>query len=300
MARCLVTGHRGYIGSHLYAQLQELGHDVRGIDAKPDAPGNKGHNILQVLKEYEDGSGRFHPYFYDFKPEYVFHMACVPRVAHSVAHPVQTMENNVLCTSYVLNFARKVGAKRVIYSGSSSVVGDGNGPNSPYGLQKLISEMECKLYSGLYGLDTVSLRYFNVYSADQEAEGAYPTAIANFMACIRSNHRPFITGTGEQRRDMAHVKDVVAANIFAMNSETNFNGAQFDVGTGSNISLNEIKNIVLDYFPKVNFQYIEERTGDVLYTQANILPLSDAGWTPSVGIQQGINECFRDLKDELE
>jgi len=158
--------------------------------------------------------------------------------------------------------------------------------------------MECKLYSNLYGLDTVSLRYFNVYSPNQEADGPYTTAIANWMQHIKSNKNPFITGNGEQRRDMAHLNDVVSANIFAMAHEENFNGQHFDVGTGSNISLNEIKNIVLDYIPDIKFDYIEERKGDVLHTQANILPLKELGWCPEINIIKGISECFKLLKKE--
>ena len=294
MARCLVTGHRGYIGSALYKKLKELGHEVQGIDFF------EGHDILNDFKEYSDGSGRFHPHYYDFKPEYIFHLACIPRVAYSVEQPAITMKNNVLATTYVLNFAKKIGAKRVVYSSSSSVVGNGQGPASPYGLQKLISEMECKLYSNLYGLDTVSLRYFNVYSPDQEADGPYTTAIANWMQHIKSNKNPFITGDGEQRRDMSHLDDVVLANIFAMEHKKRFDGKNFDVGTGSNISLNEIRNIVLDYFPNVKFDYVEERKGDVLYTQANILPLTELGWSPKINIIEGISECFKLLKDRRQ
>ena len=291
MARCLVTGHRGYIGTALYKKLQELGHEVQGIDLFD------GHDILNDFKEYSDNSGRFHPHYYDFKPEYVFHLACIPRVAYSVEKPAITMKNNVMATTYILNFARKIGAKRVIYSSSSSVVGNGAGPSSPYGLQKLISEMECKLYSDLYGLDTVSLRYFNVYSPDQKADGPYTTAIANWMQHIREGRNPFITGTGEQRRDMSHLDDVVSANIFAMEHKKRFDGKNFDVGTGSNISLNEIKNIVLDHFPNVKFDYVEDRKGDVLYTQANVLPLKELDWCHKIGITNGINECFKILKE---
>jgi len=295
MARCLVTGYKGYIGSALYKKLKEAGHEVQGIDLFD------GYNILKDLKEYnEPMRGRFHPHYHEFKPEYIFHLACIPRVAYSVENPARTMENNVLATTYILNFARKRDVKRVIYSGSSSVVGNGNGPSSPYGLQKLISEMECKLYSDLYGLDTVSLRYFNVYSPDQKADGPYATAIANWMQHIREGKVPFITGNGDQRRDMAHLNDVVSANIFAMEHEESFNGQHFDVGTGSNISLNEIRNIVLDYFSNVKFDYVEERTGDVLYTQANILPLKELGWSPKINITEGISECFKLLKKELE
>ena len=106
--------------------------------------------------------------------------------------------------------------------------------------------MECKLYSNLYGLDTVSLRYFNVYSPDQEADGPYATAIANWMQYIRNKKNPFITGNGKQRRDMAHLSDVVSANIFAMEHEKRFDGKNFDVGTGSNISLNELDTLTYE------------------------------------------------------
>lgn len=286
MSRCLVTGHKGYIGSRLYQTLKSLGHDVIGIDLKEEIS----KDILQYLRE--DYEGSFHPYFSSFQPEYIFHLACIPRVAYSVENPIETMHNNVLTTSYVLNFARKNNVKRVIYSGSSSVVGNGDGPNSPYGLQKLISEKECKLYSDLYGLDTVTLRYFNVYSPCQTVDGPYATAVANWMHSIRIGKNPYISGTGNQRRDMAYLDDVVSANIFAMNHKENFNGEHYDVGTGNNISLNEMKDIVLSHNPNVKFDYVEERKGDVMYTKANIQPLNKLGWEPKTSIIKGINRCF--------
>ena len=255
MSRCLVTGHKGYIGSKVFQELKNLGHDVLGIDLKEEIP----KDILVYLKE--DYEGQFHPYYSSFQPEYIFHLACIPRVAYSVEEPIKTMENNVLATSYVLNFARKNNVKRVIYSGSSSVIGNGNGPTSPYGLQKLISEQECKLYSDLYGLDTVTLRYFNVYSPCQQVDGPYATAVANWMHSIRVGKNPYITGDGNQRRDMAYLDDVVSANIFSMNHRSDFCGKHYDVGTGDNISLNEIKDIVTSYHPNVKFDYIEEWAG---------------------------------------
>jgi nucleoside-diphosphate-sugar epimerase len=209
------------------------------------------------------------------------------------------MENNVLATTQILNFARKIGAKRVIYSGSSAVNGNGNGPTSPYGLHKLISEMECKLYSDLFGLDTVSLRYFNVYSEDQPADGPYSTAIANWMKYVREGKTPFITGNGTQSRDMAYVEDVVSANIFAMEQKENFHGQNYDVGTGENITLNEISNIVRDYFPNLKFEYVAPRPGDVNSTCADMSKMKKLGWEPKTKIRDGINKCFKALKGEL-
>jgi UDP-glucose 4-epimerase len=289
-----VTGHRGYIGSHLYKKLKDLGHEVQGIDLFEN------HDILHDLREYSDGSERFHPHYSNFKPEYVFHLACIPRVEYSVVHPVATMENNVLATTYILNFARKSGTKRVIYSGSSAVNGNGNGPTSPYGLHKLISEMECKLYSDLFGLDTVSLRYFNVYSEDQPADGPYSTAIANWMKYVRDGKTPFITGDGTQSRDMTYVEDVVSANVFAMEQKENFHGQHYDVGTGENITLNEISNIVRDYFPNLKFEYVAPRPGDVNSTCADMSKMKKLGWEPKTKIRDGINKCFKLLKEELD
>ena len=159
--------------------------------------------------------------------------------------------------------------------------------------------METKLYSDLYGIDTVNLRYFNVYSPDQQADSPYATAVANWMRYIREDKNPFITGDGEQRRDMAHKSDVVAANIFAMEYKGEFAGQNFDVGTGANISLNEMKGIVHDHFPDVKFDYVDERKGDVMVTKANMQPLKELGWEPKIDIKQGISKCFEILKGQM-
>jgi len=287
MARCLVTGHKGYIGSHLFRTLQELGHEVQGIDLKEKYP----KDILDVLKENHNKSG-FHPHYQNFKPEYIFHLAAIPRVPYSIENPVEVMHNNIISNSMVLNFARKVGAKRVIYSSSSSVMGNGDGPESPYAVSKLAPELECKMYSKLYGLDTVCLRYFNVYSKDQKVDGPYGTAIASFMDAISRSVNPYITGDGKQRRDMLHVRDAVRANIFCMEYDNKFNGRHFDIGTGNNISLNEVKEIVNTYYPDVQFDYVDPRPGDIMITKANTIPINNLGWHTITSIYSGIEECF--------
>ena len=145
-------------------------------------------------------------------------------------------------------------------------------------------------------MDTVGLRYFNVYSEDQTVEGPYATAVANWMQYIREDKKPFITGVGEQRRDMLYVHDAVAANIFCMNQGENFQGAHYDVGTGENISLNEMKEVVWKHHPKVKFEYKPERSGDVYYTKADTQPLADLGWEVKVNLQEGLNRCFEGVK----
>jgi len=295
MSRCLVTGHKGYIGSRLFKELEDQGHEVMGIDLNEDVS----HDIIKDLREGDDG--KFHPHYYNFQPEYIFHMACWPRVGYSVEHPVETNENNILAGTILLNFARKVGSvKRVIYSSSSSIAGNGAGPESPYALQKYVTEMETGLYARLYGVDTVSLRYFNVYSHDQTVSGPYATAISNWMHSIRTGETPYITGDGSQSRDMVNVEDVVRANIFCMEQDSNFHGAVFEIGTGDNISLNEIKDIIVEVFPEAHFDYIAPRAGDVFTTRANIDPLKELGWSARINIKDGIRDCFVRLKNELE
>ena len=267
----------GYIGSHVYKKLTDLGHNVKGIDLQ------EGKDILLDLNT---------PEYESFNPEYIFHLAAIPRVAYSMQHPYKVLHNNIMTTLDILEFARRYNAVRVIYSSSSSVRGNGSGPTSPYGASKLIPETLCKNYSKVYDLDTVCLRYFNVYSSDQEADGPYATAIANWMKYIQQEKDPFITGDGKQRRDMLHVNDAVSANIFCMNHEERFSGNHYDVGTGENVSLNEVREIVLKNKPHINFEYVPSRPGDVNETRANTEPLSDLGWEAQCTIQQGIHSCF--------
>jgi len=282
----------GYIGNKLFSKLVELGHDVVGLDI--ENPVGSG-DVIKVLAE--DTDGRFHPCYSDFQPEYVFHLACWPRIGECLNNPVGTMRNNVLAGSVLLNFANKIGSvKRVIYSSSSSVVGNGHGPTNPYALQKLVTEKECEIYSSVYGLDTVSLRYFNVYSDDQRADGPYATAIANWRKSLLNGITPFITGDGEQRRDMVHVDDVVSANIHCMEHAERFDGKVFDVGTGDNISLNEVREVVQLYHD-VEFEYRDPRPGEVEETRADTSQLAEYGWEASVPILEGMHQCFNFVKE---
>ena len=267
----LVTGHKGYIGAHLYKELKSRNLDVIGIDLKD------GEDILDCLPSIEC--------------EYVFHFAAKPRVEFSVLRPSYTLKHNVLVTSKLLEWAHWAGCKRVMFSSSSSVVGDGNGPTHPYGLHKLMSEMECKLYSELYGLDTVCLRYFNAYSEDQTVDGPYATAIAAWMECIRSGKPLRLDGDGEQSRDLSYVSDIVSANIFCMESKDDFSGQTYDVGTGRSVTLNYIKSIIEKYHD-IEWSSAPPREGDVRHTCADPSKFKDLGWEAKVSIDEGLERCF--------
>lgn len=275
--KILVTGHKGYIGGHIYSDLRLLGHNVTGIDLKD------GEDILHCLPDE------------DF--DYVFHLAACPRVEYSVLKPSYTMKQNVLVTSTLLEWAKDHGVKRVIFSSSSAVNGDGDGvPRSPYGLHKLMNEMECRLYSELYGLDTVCLRYFNAYSEDQPFGGTYATAICAWMEMIKQGKPLRIDGDGEQTRDLVHVEDIVSANIFCMEYDGRFDGQWFNVGSGDSVSMNYIRETI-DKYHKVEWNWSPARKGDVRHTLADVTKLRDLGWEPKVSIDEGLERCFnKELK----
>lgn len=276
--KVLVTGHKGYIGSKLYKKCLELGWETLGVDLKED------NRDINYISHYKD--------CIEFKPEVIFHMAAVPAVQYSVEHPAETLYHNVLGTSNVLQFAKNNGVKRVVFSSSSAIYGNNNFPVSPYGLHKFQSEMECRLYSELYDLDTVCLRYFNVYSPDQIPTNSYPTVIASWMQRMREGKELVIYGDGSHVRDYIHVDDIVACNLFAAKFEGSFNAACYDVGTGLNYPLNYIKNFIKERH-NVSFAHLEARKSDALSTKANIDPLLELGWKAQISFNEGLKECFK-------
>ena len=272
--KILVTGHKGYIGSHLFKNLVDLDHEVVGIDLKD------GDDILHCLP--------------DEQFDYVFHLAALPRVEYSVQKPSYTLKQNVLVSSVLLEWAKNHGVTRFIFSSSSAVLGNGDGvPKSPYGLHKKMTELECKLYSDLYGLDTVCLRYFNAYSEDQPFGGAYSTAICAWMEMIDRGLPLRLDGDGEQTRDLIHVKDIVNANIFCMQSRKFFGGKTYEVGTGTSVSMNHIKRFI-DSNHQVEWNHAPARKGDARDTLANITEIKkDLNWEPEITIEEGLKKCFK-------
>jgi len=282
MARCLVTGHKGYIGSKLLKRLSEDGHETMGID------------LLCTQYMGDIRSEKFlksNSIWKQFKPEFIFHCAAKPSVQWSVDNPSTSLSHNVFGTSQVLEFAKMVNANRVIFSSSAAIYGNDGTPCNPYGAHKRMSEIECKVYAELYDIDTVALRYFNVFSKDQQYGGAYSTVISAWNHAMR-NKRPFIiNGDGDQSRDFIHVSDIIDCNVFCMLHPENFKGEHYDVGAGKSTSLNEIKNLI-SLSKKNEWVYNKERKGDVKVSVADIEPLKDLGWLAKKDVKQCIKQIF--------
>lgn len=247
MSKILVTGGAGFIGSHLVDVLIEQDHEIIIID---DLSTGKKENINPKATFKEVNIVNFKDIKSHFKEvDYVFHLAAMPRVQESIESPLATHEINITGSLNVLQAAKEAGVKRVIYSSSSAVYGDveipttedmPKNPLSPYGLQKYMGEYYARLFSSLYGLETVCFRYFNVYGDRMSAEGAYINVISVFQKQKNEGLPLTITGDGEQTRDFVNVKDVVQANILAMTATKVGKGEAINIGAGQGHAVNEI------------------------------------------------------------
>ncbi|MFA5106903.1 MAG: SDR family oxidoreductase [Patescibacteria group bacterium] len=252
MPKYLVTGGAGFIGSHVVAALIERGDTVRIIDNLSTGKKENLHPKAEFIKADIRQLEEIKPLFTGF--DGVFHLAALPRVQVSIVNPTETNDINITGTLNVLLAARDAGVKRLVYSASSSAYGDPvslplqeemkPNPKSPYGLQKYVGEEYAKLANLFWNIETVSLRYFNVYGPRMASEGAYVTVIAIFNR-QKMNHEPLtITGDGTQTRDFTFIGDIVRANILAMTSEKVGHGEVINIGNGDNHSVNEVAEIV--------------------------------------------------------
>lgn len=291
--KVVVTGGAGFIGSYLVRELVKSGFDVRVVDNL--AAGKKERLVPEAILHQVDirDFEKLVPIFKGAK--FVFHTAALPRVQPSIQDPRTTHEVNVVGTLNVLVAARDAGVKRVIYSSSSSVYGDQEElplresmearPMSPYGLQKYMGELHCRIFPQLYGLETVSLRYFNVYGSGASTEGPYALAIGKFLL-QRSRGEPMtVVPDGTQSRDFTHVRDVVRANILAAESSQVGRGEAINIGGGNNRTVLEIADLIGG--PRV---FIEPRV-EPKHTRADISLAKDLlGWEPEVALEEGIKE----------
>lgn len=251
--RVLVTGGAGFIGSHLVDALVNDGYSVVVIDNLSTGKRSQVNKKAKFIKADIRNLKKIKPYFKG--TDRVFHLAARVHIQPSIKDPVPTFDNNVTGTLNVLLASRDAGVKRVIYSASSSAYGDQDTAplyeemtphfKNPYALSKYVGEELCRLFSGLYGLTTVSLRYFNVYGPRQVATGVYAAVLGTFIKQFKDGEPLTIVGDGNTQRDFTHVFDVVKANLAAAKSDKVGRGEVINIGTGKNYSINEVASMIL-------------------------------------------------------
>ncbi len=293
MEKVIVTGGVGFIGSNLVDALIEEGVEVSVIDNQITG---KETNINSKAKLHEVDIRDRSSLEDIFKGgEYVFHTAAIPNVQYSIDNPLETHEVNVTGVLNLLDVLVKKDAKKFILSSSASVYGENEkelmketdepDPKSPYALHKYIAEEYCKLWSKVYGLPTVSLRYFNVYGNRQNVGGYSSLVIAKFLEKRKKGEKLTITGDGNQTRDFVHVRDVVRANILAARSEDFFSGETINIGSGLSTSVNQIAEYIGG-----EVEYIDPRFEPKHSLSDNSKAKKLLNWEPSVFIKEGIKE----------
>jgi UDP-glucose 4-epimerase len=238
--------------------------------------------------------------------DYIFHEAAIPSVPRSIENPLVSHEANVNGTLNVLIAARDAGVKKVVFASSSSVYGDtpvlpkeenmSPNPQSPYAVNKITGEYYCQVFNKVYGLKTICLRYFNVYGPRQNPNSQYAAVIPAFIQAVRSGIPPVIFGDGEQSRDFTFVKDVVAANLLAAESQAT---GVFNVGRGERTTLNQLMQLILEQLDKKNLKpvYQDIRPGDVKHSLADISKAQEFGYKPEYSIAKGIIETIRSFTE---
>src|SRR3989338_1544562 len=292
MAKMVVTGGAGFIGSHIVDALVARGDDVHVVDnfaagRFDERTNSRATYHEEDIREYDTLAPILEG------AELVFHEAALPRVQFSIEHPLDTSSVNIMGTINVLRAAHLGGVKRLVYAASSSAYGDQAilplsedlppMPKSPYGLQKHVGELLCRMWSGVYGLPTVSLSYFNVYGPRFDPEGAYALVIGKFLKQRVEGKRLTLTGDGTQTSDFTHVSDVVRANLLAAESPKVGKGEVINIGAGRQTSIKTLADMF---------------GGEILYGPARIEAHDSVadnrkarellGWEPKVILEDGI------------
>jgi len=279
----LITGCAGFIASHIIEELlKDSSNSIVGIDNFYS--GTKGNiefidsldtnNRFQFIQADIRDAQKMNQVIKDNNISQVYHLAAIVSVQESIKNPLLTHDVNTKGTLNILEISRQNSVKRVVFSSSAAVYGDEptqpknedsqTKPISPYGYEKLIAEQYMKYYSDLYNLETVVLRYFNVYGKRQSIKSDYSGVISVFEDKFKNNEEPNIYGDGEQYRDFIDVKDVVVANIKAMNTP-NISGEVFCVGTSDKVSINNLMDFMnKKYHKKYKAYYMDARVGDIL------------------------------------
>ena len=293
----LVTGGAGFIGSNLVDYLIQQGHEVICVDNESAECNDKFYwndkacNIIGDITDYKFIKNLF------TEVDYVFHLAAESRLQPAIKNPIEAVYKNCVGTTTILQCAREEGVKRFVYSSTSSGYGFNPSPNvetqsddclNPYSASKVAAEKFCKMYSDLYGLETVVLRYFNVFGERSPRRGQYAPVIGIFDRQRLSGEALTIVGDGTQRRDFIYVGDVAKANLIAAEAtlDKKYFGQVFNIGSGINYSVQEIADAISD-----NQTYIPKREGEMETTWSNIEKASEIlGWKPEVDVLEWIKK----------
>jgi len=307
----VVTGGGGFIGSHIVEELLRRNETVKVIDnfstgkRENVEPFKNRAEIIEADLAETKNLNRFLK-----EADYVIHQAAIPSVPKSIIDPLKSHHANVNGTLNLLNASREAGVKRVVYASSSSLYGDsptlpkheGMMPNplSPYGAQKLFAEIYCQVFTRAYGLETVSLRYFNVFGPRQDATSQYSGVLALFIPAVLEDRRPTIYGDGLQSRDFTYVQNVVEANLLACTAP-GVAGQVFNVACGDRITVNSMLQQINKILGKdIAPIYVNARPGDIKHSQADIARAKEhLGYQARVSFEEGLRNTIEWYRKNL-
>ena len=304
MAHYLVTGGCGFVASHLVEELVKRNETVRVFD---NCSTGTTDNIAAVKDRVQFINGDLR----DFEAlqravdrvDYVMHQGALPSVARSVANPIRSNDVNIGGTLNILVAARDAGVKRVVYAGSSSAYGNvttlprseslPSQPASPYALTKYVGECYCRIFTEIYGIETVALRYFNIFGPRQNPKSPYSAVIPRFISAGLNGRPPTIEGDGEQSRDFTYVENAVHANLLACHAE-GAAGTVFNIGCGEQTSINRLAALIGELMEfDIKPVYAPPRVGDVRHSRADISKAQRLlGYHPCVRLKAGLRNTI--------
>jgi nucleoside-diphosphate-sugar epimerase len=295
--KVVVTGGGGFIGSNLAQLLVREGYDTHLVDVDY---GFRGETLPEQAKQHTvdlRNTVELEPIFSG--ADIVFHTAAVPRVPYSIEHPVETTDQNIVGTVSVLTAAARANVRRVVYSSSGSSYGNQStlpfietmnaSPVHPYGMQKYVGELFSKLWVSVYGIETVCLRYFNVYGPGLDPNGPYALAIGRFLLARKNNEPITIFGDGTVTRDFTHVSDVARANLLAGTSEKVGKGEVINVGSGKNITIQKLAEM---FGGEIQYGPPRIEAHDALADISRAKEL--LGWEPTVFVEEGVAQLKKE------
>ncbi len=308
MANVLVTGGGGFIGSHLTTKMVELGHRTRVMDNFATGHRSNLNHIADSIDLFESDLRKYEDCLKACDGiDYVFHQGAIPSVPKSVDKPRDSHEANINGTFNILQAAVECKIKRFVYAASSSAYGNTEespkhekmqtNPLSPYASQKHAGETYCRSFYECFGLETIAIRYFNVFGPRQDPQSQYAAAIPAFVTKILKGERPVIYGDGEQTRDFTYIDNVVHGNVLAMQVEKTA-GQSVNVACGGQISVNQVIKAINEALgTNVEAEYVPRRTGDVLHSCASIaLAKKLLDFEPVVTFEEGLRRAIEYYK----